>query len=67
MQSGRTLHDLIQTKAVLQVVCQRCRHEALIYPFELGRTVGWNTPVDDLICRLRCSACGYDLATVYEL
>ena len=66
MQGGLTLHDLIAAKAVLQVVCQRCRHQALIYPFELGRTVGWNTPLDDLICRLRCSACDHALATVYE-
>ena len=66
MQGGRTLHDLIHAKAVLQVVCQQCRHQKLVYPFSLGRSLEWTTPVDDLVGRFRCSQCGSDLVTVYE-
>ena len=66
MQGSRTLHDLIHAKAVLQVVCQRCRHQKLVYPFSLGRSVEWNTPMDDFVSRFRCSQCGSDLVTVHE-
>ena len=65
-KAGRTLHDPIHAKAVLQVVCQQCRHQKLVYPFSLGRSLEWTTLVDDLVGRFRCSQCGFDLVTVYE-
>jgi hypothetical protein len=62
----RTLHDLIHDKACLLVVCRACRHSTTVFPFELGRKLGWATPVSAIQNRLVCQQCGAQNAIVHE-
>jgi hypothetical protein len=67
MQGQRTLQDLINAKACLQIVCRRCRHAALIFPMDLiGPDIGWDATVAEVSKKVRCSKCGAKTANVYE-
>src|SRR5271155_2773763 len=42
----------------LVLKCLACDHERTAEPHTLGRLCGWDTRLDDLAKRLRCSKCG---------
>jgi len=42
----------------LVLTCRDCHHERKSDPHMLGRICGWDTRLDDLAMRLRCSKCG---------
>jgi hypothetical protein len=52
-----TVQDLITSKAVLRVVCRRCKHGALLFPRELIEVAGENCSIADISKHLRCSKC----------
>jgi hypothetical protein len=60
-----TVRDLIASKAVLQVVCRRCKHGALLFPRELIEVAGENSSVAEISKRLRCSKCKSAHVSVY--
>ena len=43
---------------MLYLKCAACAHERRTTPHALARVCGWNARLDDVIKRLRCSACG---------
>jgi ribosomal protein S27E len=66
MQGKRTLHELINAKACLQIRCRRCKHTTLLFPLKLIEKLGWDATVDQVKAKVRCSECGAMVANVYE-
>jgi hypothetical protein len=62
----RTLRELLHARTVYQVVCQRCRHGAVLYPMDLAQTLGWDCTGDELTKHLRCSKCSSRTVNLYE-
>lgn len=64
----RSLRDVAEAKAALQVTCRRCRHRVVLLPITLAERLGPAFPVDELAKRLRCDECrGRGMASVVEL
>ena len=62
----RTVQDMITSKSVLQVVCRRCRHGALLFPWKLIEVAGEMATIAEVSERLRCSKCSSFSCSVYE-
>ena len=62
----RTIQDMIASKSVLQVVCRRCRHGALLFPWKLAEAAGETATIAEVSERLRCSKCNNAAVNVYE-
>ena len=66
MSIETTLEQLALIRAVLQIVCRRCRHGAIKFPMELAPRVGWASKVAEIAPKLRCSKCNSREVNVYE-
>ena len=66
MSCETTLEQLALSRAVLQIVCRRCRHGAIKFPMELAPRVGWPCKVAEIAAKLRCSKCNSREVNVYE-
>ena len=66
MSSETTLEQLALCRAVIQIVCRRCRHGAIKFPMELAPRVGWACKVAEIAAKLRCSKCNSREVNVYE-
>jgi hypothetical protein len=66
MSSETTLEQLALSRAVIQIVCRRCRHEAIKFPMELSPRVGWHCKLAQIAPKLRCSKCNSREVNVYE-
>ena len=66
MSSETTLEQLALSRAVLQIVCRRCRHEAIKFPMELIPRAGRHCKVSEIAAKLRCSKCNSREVNVYE-
>ena len=64
--SQTTLEHLALNRAVIQIVCRRCRHGAIKFPMELATRVGWACKVAQIAPKLRCSKCNSREVNVYE-
>jgi hypothetical protein len=64
--SETTLKHLALSRAVIQIVCRRCRHGAIKFPMELAPLVGWSCKVSEIAPKLRCSKCNSRQVNVYE-
>jgi hypothetical protein len=56
-EARRTLRDLIERKAALIAIRQRCKHRRLLFPASLASQLGEEFKVIDLRKRLRCERC----------
>ena len=64
----RSLRQVAEAKAALQVKCRRCRHRHVLYPKHLIARFGLETDIDSLAPKLRCSECkALGMASVYEI
>ena len=66
MRGEMTLDELAASRAVLQIVCRRCRHGAIKFPMELAPRVGWASKIAEIAPKLRCSKCNSREVNVYE-
>ena len=66
MSSETTLEQLALSRAVLQIVCRRCRHGAVKFPMELIPRAGRYCKVAEIAPKLRCSKCNSREVNVYE-
>jgi DNA-directed RNA polymerase subunit RPC12/RpoP len=48
----------------LLIVCEFCGHKRAAEPHTLGKLCGWDTRLDDVAKRMRCSKCGKKQCTV---
>lgn len=48
----------------IRVACGACRHLRVIDPWALAQRIGWDTKVEDLSARMRCTGCGSRRCTV---
>ena len=65
-RGARTLGDLMRRRAVLVVVCQRCKHEAVLYPVEYIARFGDRCPAAHLRRFLRCKQCRRTSPNIHE-
>jgi hypothetical protein len=63
--SETTLEQIALSRAVLQIVCRRCRHGVIKFPMELAPKVGWECKVGEIAPQLRCSKCNSREVNVY--
>ena len=66
MSSEKTLEQLAASRAVIQILCRRCRHGAIKFPMELAPRVGWACKVAQIAPKLRCSKCNSRQVNVDE-
>ena len=66
MSTETTLQQLALIRAVIQIVCRRCRHGAIKFAMELAPRVGWSCKVGEIATKLRCSKCNSREVNVYE-
>ena len=66
MSSETTLEQLAASRAVIQILCRRCRHGAIKCPMELAPGVGWTCKVAQIAPKLRCSKCNSRQVNVDE-
>lgn len=64
--SDTNLEQLAHSRAVLQIVCRRCRHGAIKFPIELIPRAGKYCKVGEIAAKLRCSRCNSREVNVYE-
>ena len=66
MPGDTTLADLLKLKGCLQIKCQGCRRETLLFPADLADRIPLITAVSEVTPRLKCSECGSTSVNVYE-
>ena len=66
MSSEKTLEQLAASRAVIQILCRRCRHGAIKFPMELAPRVGGACRVEEIASKLHCSTCKSREVNVYE-
>ena len=67
-EAGKSLRQVAENKAALQVKCRRCRHRHVLYPNHLIARFGPEVDIDSLAPKLRCSECrALGMASVYEI
>ena len=63
----RSLAQLVMAKAVLVVVCRRCKHQTVLYPLNFIPRFGKDYLAINLRPHLRCTACrGIGTAHIHE-
>jgi hypothetical protein len=65
-RNANTLANLVHQRAVLVVVCRRCKHSGVVYAFNLIPRFGANCPAIHVRRYLRCSACRCTSPNIHE-
>lgn len=64
----RSLRQVAENKAALQITCRRCRHRHVLYPQRLIARYGPEADIYGLARKLRCTRCAArGMAAVQEV